>query len=188
MSKYANVSQQEFDATQRIIVDVAADLGAVNAALGLDVNDDGVQLILSAIEQLKARAASAQKPFMFAIMGPDGAAHIEESCVSSDSSQLVHEVNGLNDSPDAGYSIVPVFLSACVSADLDEAKNAARYRHLRSKMCFSSSRDVLPTMAISSPIPAPNHDVHKDWVGGRFEASVDAAVDADMARTEADDE
>ena len=132
--------------------------------------------------------AAAAQNFMFAIMGPGGTAHIEENCVSRAASQLAHEVNCLNDSPDAGYSIVPVFLSPCVSADMDEAQNAARYRHLRNKMCFSSSRDVLPTMALSSPISAPNHDVHKDWVGGRFEASVDAAVDADMARTEEDDE
>lgn len=144
----------------------------------------------AALEPLleQSSAVDVQKPFMFAIMGPDGTAHIEESCVSSDGSQLAHEVNCLNDSPDAGYSIVPVFLSSCVSADMDEAQNAARYHHLRNKMCFSSSRDVLPTMALSSPISAPNHDVHKDWVGGRFEASVDAAVDADMARTEEDDE
>lgn len=131
---------------------------------------------------------AVQKPFMFAIMGPDGAAHIEESCVSSDSGQLVHEVNCLNDSPDTGYSIVPVYLSANAPTDSGEAKNAARYLHLRNQMCFSSSRDVLPTMALSSPIPAPNHDPHNDWLADRFDASVDAAVDADIARMEGDEE
>ena len=66
--------------------------------------------------------------------------------------------------------------------------DAARYRHLRAKMCFTSSRELSPTMALSSAIPAPNHDVHNDWVSGRFESSVDAAVDADMQRTEGDEE
>ena len=133
-------------------------------------------------------AAAEQKPFMFAIMGPDGTAHIEESCVSSTASQLAHEVNCLNDSSDTGYSIVPVFLSACAQADSGDAKNAARYLHLRNKMCFTSSSDELPTMALSSAIPAPHHDVHHDWFADRFDASADAAVDADMARTEEDDE
>ena len=70
----------------------------------------------------------------------------------------------------------------------DDARDAARYRHLRNKMCFSSSHDVLPTVTLSSAMAAPHHDVHNDWVSNRFEASVDTAVDADMARTEDDDE
>jgi len=61
---------------------------------------------------LHARQA---KPFMYAIQGPDGEAHIDENCVAGDPAALAIEVNGLNDSPDAGYSIVPVYLGAGVA-------------------------------------------------------------------------
>lgn len=54
-------------------------------------------------------AVAVQKPFMFAIMAPDGKAHIDESCVGPDAASLYHELNGLNDSPDAGYSIVRLY-------------------------------------------------------------------------------
>lgn len=51
----------------------------------------------------------AQEPFMFAIMTPDGSAHMDENCVGPDAASLYSELNGLNDSPDAGYAIVPLY-------------------------------------------------------------------------------
>lgn len=67
--------------------------------------------------QQHARSAVAlhtrqSKPFMYAIQAPDGDAHIDENCVAGDPAALAIEVNGLNDSPDAGYRIVPVYLGA----------------------------------------------------------------------------
>lgn len=66
------------------------------------------------LAQHQTKAADPQQPFMYAVTGPDGAAHIDENCVSAsaDSTALYIEVNRLNDSPDAGYSIVPVYLAA----------------------------------------------------------------------------
>jgi len=64
--------------------------------------------LIAAVEQLKA---GNLRPFMYAIQGPDGEAHIDESCVAGDPATLAIEVNGRNDSPDAGYQIVPVYLS-----------------------------------------------------------------------------
>ena len=58
-----------------------------------------------------AAPVQAQEPFMYGIVGPDGKAHIDENCVAGekDSTALHVEVNCLNDSPDSGYSIVPLF-------------------------------------------------------------------------------
>lgn len=60
---------------------------------------------------IKTVPVQAQEPFMFGIMGPDGKAHIDENCVAGDkdSTALNIEVNCLNDSPDSGYSIVPLY-------------------------------------------------------------------------------
>lgn len=56
-----------------------------------------------------AAPVPAQEPFMFAIMTPDGSAHMDENCVGPDAASLYSELNGLNDSPDAGYAIVPLY-------------------------------------------------------------------------------
>lgn len=63
--------------------------------------------LIAAVELLKA---GKLRPFMYAIQGPDGEAHIDENCVAADPGALAVEVNGLNDSPDTGFSIVPVYL------------------------------------------------------------------------------
>lgn len=63
--------------------------------------------LIAAVEQMKA---GKMRPVMYAIQGPDGEAHIDENCVAGDPAALAIEVNGLNDSPDAGYRIVPVYL------------------------------------------------------------------------------
>lgn len=65
--------------------------------------------LIAAVEQLKA---GTLRPFMYAIQGPNGEAHIDENCVASDPAALAIEVNSLNDSPDTGYRIVPVYLCA----------------------------------------------------------------------------
>lgn len=67
------------------------------------------------LEAERANWAQDAKPFMYAIKCPDGGAHLDEHCVAADEESLYLEVNGLNDSPDAGYSIVPVYLSAKVA-------------------------------------------------------------------------
>lgn len=67
--------------------------------------------LIAAVEQMKA---GKMRPFMYAIQGPDGEAHIDENCVAGDPATLAIEVNGLNDSPDTGYQIVPVYLGAPV--------------------------------------------------------------------------
>jgi hypothetical protein len=54
-----------------------------------------------------------------------------------------------------------------------------RYRFLRERMRFTDGSP--PTMTLSAPIPAI-HDFHKDWVGDRFDASVDATIDAEIER------
>lgn len=69
--------------------------------------------LIAAVEQLKA---GNLRPFMYAIQGPDGKAHIDENCVAGDPGALAVEVNGLNDSPDTGYRIVPVYLAAHLPA------------------------------------------------------------------------
>lgn len=58
---------------------------------------------------LAAAPVQAQEPFMYGIMGPDGKAHIDENCVGPDAESLYSELNGMNDSPDAGYAIVKLF-------------------------------------------------------------------------------
>jgi hypothetical protein len=61
-------------------------------------------------------------------------------------------------------------------AELEQ--DAARYRFLRDQMHFQSGRGEAPTMTLRDSIPAPNHDPHNDWIGDRFDASVNAAIDA----------
>jgi hypothetical protein len=58
---------------------------------------------------LQAAPVQAQEPFMYGIMGPDGKAHLDENCVGPNAASLFAELNGLNDSPDAGYRIVQLF-------------------------------------------------------------------------------
>lgn len=52
------------------------------------------------------------KPFMYAIMEPAGAPYLDEFCVATNAEDLHSTLNGLNDSPDAGYTIVPVYTAA----------------------------------------------------------------------------
>ena len=47
-----------------------------------------------------------KSPLMYGIIDSDGAAYIGENCVASSPQELFLELNGLNDSPDAGYKIV----------------------------------------------------------------------------------
>lgn len=77
-----------------------------------------------AMELAAAKLALVQ-PFMYAIMGPDGSAHIDEGCVASSEDQLSLEVNGLNESPDTGYTIVPVFTAAPAPATPAASVDAA---------------------------------------------------------------
>lgn len=58
-----------------------------------------------------ASRAKQAAPFMYAIMAADGAAHIDENCVAENEDSLWMELNYLNDSPEAGYSIVPLFVT-----------------------------------------------------------------------------
>lgn len=59
--------------------------------------------------------------------------------------------------------------------------DAARYRHLRDNMSFSTSAGEVPEMGLRAWMPAPEHNPHADWVGERFDASVDRTVDAAIA-------
>lgn len=52
---------------------------------------------------------AGEAPFMYAIMAPNGAAYYEEYCVDSTPEALYSEVNALNDSPDTGYQVVPLY-------------------------------------------------------------------------------
>lgn len=70
----------------------------------------------------------------------------------------------------------------------NEALDAERYRFLRSKMCFSGGKDVGTTMTMRVLIPAPDHNFHTDWVGERFDVSVDATVDRAIAAAVAEDD
>lgn len=47
-----------------------------------------------------------KSPLMYGIVDSDGVAYIGENCVASSPQELFLELNGLNDSPDAGYKIV----------------------------------------------------------------------------------
>ncbi|SAL59349.1 hypothetical protein AWB71_03272 [Caballeronia peredens] len=67
-------------------------------------------------------------------------------------------------------------------AESKDAIEAKRYRFLRENMRFSSPRDETPTMTLRAPIPAPTHDIHNDWMGERFDASVDRTIDAAIAK------
>ena len=61
-----------------------------------------------------------------------------------------------------------------------DALDAARYRWMRDRMSFIAGQFIDTTMSLRAPIPAPDHDPHKDWGGERFDASVDRAIDAAM--------
>lgn len=61
-----------------------------------------------------------------------------------------------------------------------DALDAARYRWMRDRMSFIAGQLIDTTMSLRAPIPAPDHDPHKDWGGERFDASVDLAIDAAM--------
>jgi len=61
-----------------------------------------------------------------------------------------------------------------------DALDAARYRWMRDRMSFIAGQLIDTTMSLRAPIPAPDHDPHKDWGGERFDASVDRAIDAAM--------
>lgn len=69
-------------------------------------------LPLPTYPQASAPAVAAGEPFMYAIMEPNGSAHMDEFCVAGNAEDLYSTLNGLNDSPDTGYSIVPVYLAA----------------------------------------------------------------------------
>ncbi|PVX61289.1 hypothetical protein C7402_1411, partial [Paraburkholderia unamae] len=49
---------EELATTKRLFLAAAADLGAINEALGLDPEDGGAEPIIEAIEELKARTAA----------------------------------------------------------------------------------------------------------------------------------
>lgn len=68
------------------------------------------------------------KPFMYAIMEPGGAPYMDEFCVSVNAEDLHSTLNGLNDSPDTGYQIVPVYTPSQPSPAQDDALDAARWR------------------------------------------------------------
>lgn len=78
---------------------------------------------------IKTAPVQAQEPFMFGIMGPDGKAHIDENCVAGDkdSTALNIEVNCLNDSPDSGYSIVPLFRAPVQPVAVPDGKPFAHF-------------------------------------------------------------
>lgn len=59
-----------------------------------------------------------------------------------------------------------------------EKPDAARYRHLRNGMMFSSSSQGETTMELAYPLNAPTHNLHKHWIEPEFSASVDRTVDA----------
>lgn len=60
-------------------------------------------------------------------------------------------------------------------------QDAKRYRGLRDYMHFSTSQDEVPEMGLRTWLQAPDHNPHADWVGDRFEASVDRCVDRFIA-------
>jgi len=62
--------------------------------------------------------------------------------------------------------------------------DAERYRFLREKMGFTEVPGKQATMSFCGSIPAPNHNFHTDWVGARFDASVDEAIDAARSQSE----
>lgn len=71
----------------------------------------------------------SKAPLMYGIVGPDGAAYIGENCVASSPDELFAEVNGLNDSPDAGYKIVAlgqVYLEAAAPQVVADERAALR--------------------------------------------------------------
>ncbi|MDN7481883.1 hypothetical protein QZM38_13720 [Burkholderia orbicola] len=65
-------------------------------------------------------------------------------------------------------------------ADDDEVC-ADRYRYLRARMSFVQAPGKGPSMSLRAAIPAPNHDFNRDFIGDRFDASVDATIDAARA-------
>lgn len=66
------------------------------------------------------------------------------------------------------------------STDSATERDAARYRWLREQMCFTTEPGQKPLMAWGGAT-APGHDPHRDWMGDRFDASVDETVDAAIA-------
>lgn len=68
-----------------------------------------------------------------------------------------------------------------------DALDAARYRWMRDRMSFIAGQRIDTTMSLRAPIPAPDHDPHKDWGGERFDASVDRAIDAAMQASTSDE-
>ncbi|KVQ85524.1 hypothetical protein WK07_04300 [Burkholderia multivorans] len=64
----------------------------------------------------------------------------------------------------------------------DDKVCAERYRWLRERMAFVEGPNAPASMSMRSSIPAPNYDFNADFVGNRFDASVDAAIDAARAQ------
>ena len=83
--------------------------------------------IANAVVAKLAAPVQAQEPFMFGIMGPDGKAHMDEHCVAPDAASLYDELNGLNDSPDTGYSIVPLYAAPVQPVAVPDGPSAEDY-------------------------------------------------------------
>ena len=83
-------------------------------------------------------------------------------------------------SPIAAGTLYNAMTSAKAQAKVE--RDAARYRWLRNQMSFSTLGDAPSEMTLKAMIPAPEHNCHTDWMEERFDASVDAAVDAAMAK------
>ena len=151
---------------------------------------------------LQAAPVQAQEPFMFGILGPDGKAHIDENCVAGDkdSTALHIEVNCLNDSPDTGYSIVPLYrapVQPVAVPDSDEAFKVAAQGCIfgngdvarAAKEWFKAGYKAAPAAqgdAVKRPIPPreqslPNSGNEPDW-------KAYAKAEAEAAQGDAKDE
>ncbi len=97
-----------------------------------------------------AAPVPAQEPFMFAIMTPDGSAHMDENCVGPDAASLYSELNGLNDSPDAGYSIVPLYRAVVQAQEPRKPTDISqRLREYASNSGYSHN-DYADTMRVAA--------------------------------------
>jgi hypothetical protein len=98
------------------VSEILRDMLAIQEACGLHTDEYAPGSVIEYIKELEADAAGNSQgqdappaPFMFAIMGPDGKAYFDEHCVDPTPDALYGGVNALNDSPDAGYSVVPLY-------------------------------------------------------------------------------
>lgn len=135
------------------------------------------------IKELRRLAAAATP-------GPwqDGGHTVYEAEGNVNCPEMICKMMSIEDSAYIAASNPSAILSLLDHIEQQEAeiarlrKDAFRYRFLRDMMVFTNAGSE-KVMRLRAKIPAPTHEFYSDWVGDKFDASVDKTIDASMADT-----